>query len=76
MLGIGTGFDTKGKNRFKVYRPLHSSEKLHTIEDTREAWVSSLGALLKSYLLPNQPEIQFDYSKIREAGKPLKTFGG
>jgi ribonucleoside-triphosphate reductase (thioredoxin) len=51
---------------------------LHTIEDSREGWVDSIDTLLSSYFdeeggkLP----VEFDYSKIREKGKPLKTFGG
>ncbi len=46
------------------------------IPDTREGWVDSLRVLLKSYLNEGQAEVNFDYSKIRPAGIPLKTFGG
>lgn len=43
MLGIGVGFDTKGKGRFKVYKPEDDpNSKLHVVGDTREAWVESL----------------------------------
>ena len=77
MLGIGVGFDTKGKGRFKVFKPeADENSKLHSIDDTREGWVESIGLLLRTYLESDQKEIQFDYSKIRKAGEPLKTFGG
>jgi len=44
MLGIGVGFDTKGKGRFKVFQPeIDFISKLHIIDDTREGWVESIG---------------------------------
>ena len=77
MLGIGVGFDTKGKGKYQVYKPeANFISQLHVIDDTREAWVESLGLQLKTYLEPGHKEIQFDYSKIRKAGEPIKTFGG
>lgn len=45
------------------------------IHDTREGWVASLRILLSAYFR-GQPLPEFDYSKIREAGKPIKGFGG
>lgn len=76
MLGIGVGFDTKGGNKgYAIYAPL--DEKQHvTIEDSREGWVSSVKSLLESFLIPNKPTLVFDYSQIRPAGAPIKTFGG
>jgi ribonucleoside-triphosphate reductase (thioredoxin) len=51
MLGIGVGFDTKGKGRFRVFKPqVESGSKFHVIDDTREAWVESLGLILNTYL--------------------------
>ena len=53
MLGIGVGFDTKGKGRFKVFKPeVDVNSKLHVIGDTREAWVESVGLQLSTYLKP------------------------
>ena len=40
MLGVGVGFDTKGKGKFRVYQPQGSTTAV--VEDTREAWVESL----------------------------------
>ena len=55
MLGIGVGFDTKAKGRFKIYKPeaADSDSKLHVVGDTREAWVESLDIVLRSYLIPD-----------------------
>ncbi len=44
--------------------------------DTRESWVDSLRLLLETYLKPDQKHLEYDYSKIRPPGIPLKTFGG
>lgn len=49
---------------------------MYVIADTREGWVDSLRVLLESYLVKNKKTVQFDYSVIRPAGIPLKTFGG
>ena len=77
MLGVGTGFDTKGKNKFKVYKPCIGPEtQIFVVPDTREGWVESTKALFETYLVKNSGRISFDYSQIRPAGSPLKTFGG
>jgi adenosylcobalamin-dependent ribonucleoside-triphosphate reductase len=77
MLGVGVGFDDKGADKdFTIYKPLEETEAVYTIPDTREGWVESLTLLLNSYLKENQPHFNFDYSLIRPAGEPIKTFGG
>jgi adenosylcobalamin-dependent ribonucleoside-triphosphate reductase len=38
--------------------------------------VDSVVLVLDSYLKPNQQAVDFDYSQIRLAGQPIKTFGG
>lgn len=78
MLGVGVGFDTKGRDTVTVLGP--KEEKVtYRIEDSREGWVKSVGTLLRAYFGVNgekQPDIEFDYSAIRPEGEPLKTFGG
>jgi ribonucleoside-triphosphate reductase len=73
MLGVGVGFDTKGAGKVALHNP--SSVYPHVIADSREGWYESVGCLLRAYFtgsrLPN-----FDYSRIRAAGAPIKTFGG
>ena len=78
MLGVGVGFDTKGKDRVMIVGPKEEVE-VYRIEDSREGWVNSVSKLLKAYFGVNGEkvnDIEFDYSAIRPEGEPLKTFGG
>jgi len=76
MLGVGVGFDDKGADKdFFIYEP-KLPEVIIQIPDTREGWVESVSTLINSYLKPEQPVYVFDYSLIRPAGTPIKTFGG
>jgi len=52
------------------------TDRIYVIDDTREGWVKATGLLLDSYFCKNQYTIIFNYSKIREKGIPLRTFGG
>lgn len=81
MLGIGVGFDDKGADKgFTIYCPsmpiLDSQAHVFSIPDTREGWVESLVMQINSYLKPDQKFMEFDYTQIRPAGEPIKTFGG
>lgn len=76
MLGVGVGFDTDGyKKGFRVHRP-EESDEVFVVPDTREGWSESVGILINAYLKPNQSLPRFDYSEIRAAGEPIRTFGG
>lgn len=76
MLGVGVGFDDKGADKeFVIYEPT-KSPIIDVIEDSREGWRDSTISLINSYLKPDQNIIEFDYSLIRPAGTPIKTFGG
>jgi ribonucleoside-triphosphate reductase (thioredoxin) len=76
MLGVGVGFDTKGTGQILIKKPDSTREKeVYVIPDTREGWVKSMGILLRSYFL-GDPVVEFDYSRIRPEGEPIKTFGG
>jgi adenosylcobalamin-dependent ribonucleoside-triphosphate reductase len=76
MLGVGVGFDTKGADKdFTIYDPQPDSDPI-IIPDTREGWVESTTTVINSYLTPDKKKPVFDYSQIREAGTPIKTFGG
>ena len=77
MLGVGVGFDDKGADKdFTIYQPTDGSSVVVTIEDSREGWVSSVVSLINTYLRPDTAKLDFDYSFIRPAGTPIKTFGG
>ena len=76
MLGVGVGFDDKGADKdFTIYEPKLPAVTTQ-IADTREGWVESTSALINSYLKPEQNICEFNYSLIRPAGTPIKTFGG
>ena len=76
MLGVGVGFDDKGADKdFVIYDPQPDTEPI-VIPDTREGWMESTAQLINSYLRPDQKSPVFDYSIIRPAGTPIKTFGG
>lgn len=75
MVGVGVGFDTKGTGKISIKSP-NDKEDTYVIPDSREGWVKSVELLIDSYLLKNQPTWKFDYSEIRSAGEPIKTFGG
>ncbi len=75
MLGIGVGFDTRGAGKLSIHHP--TDEVIdYVVPDSREGWCESLNLILRSYLLPNQPQVEFNYSEIRPAGEPIKRFGG
>ena len=78
MLGVGVGFDTKGKDKVTIVGPSSRTTR-YSIPDSREGWVESVGLLLDSFFGvkgEKQPAVEFDYSAIRPEGMPLKTFGG
>ena len=76
MLGVGVGFDTKGAGQLSVKGPnVKRQKEVFEIPDSREGWVESVKLLLESYFL-GTPPVDFDYSKVRPAGEPIKGFGG
>jgi len=76
MLGVGVGFDTKGAGEIMIKGIATNRDvQQYEIPDTREGWVDSVRILLESYFHGTAP-IEFDYTKIRPAGIPIKGFGG
>jgi len=76
MLGVGCGFSTKGSGKLEIRRPV-GIPKRWAVEDSREGWVESTGALIRSYIHPvENPIYEFDYSKLRKAGTRIHGFGG
>jgi ribonucleoside-triphosphate reductase (thioredoxin) len=65
----------KGADKdFTIYAP--QGEETYVVPDTREGWVESLSLIINAYLRPDQKAPVFDYSEVRPAGVPIKTFGG
>jgi len=75
MNGVGVGFDTKGAGKLTIWEPVGEPETF-VVEDTREGWAESISVQLESYFFKNRQPIKFDYTVIRPAGSPLKSFGG
>lgn len=73
MCGVGVGFDALGAGTVKV-KPVKEKEFTFVIPDSREGWVKSLELLIMSFF--GGDNYNFDYSLIRPAGTPIKTFGG
>ncbi len=72
MLGVGIGFDTKGAGC--VVKAPKITETIHVIPDTREGWIDSVEVVFSAFEGRHLPK--FDYSPIRDAGQPIKGFGG
>jgi ribonucleotide reductase alpha subunit len=75
MLGVGCGFGTEGAGKTYIPEQDTSIGETITIPDTREGWVEALGSLIDACLM-GEPVPVFDYSKLRPAGSPIRTFGG
>ncbi len=75
LYGVGVAFDTEGKGKIKIQEP-KTSEHIHVILDTKEAWVDAFRIILDAYVGKAKLPKEFDFSKIRPAGSLIKTFGG
>lgn len=77
MNGVGVGFSVERQEVAKL--PVIAEEFHHTdttiiVADSKLGWAKSLKELI--HLLYGGQIPQFDLSKVRPAGSPLKTFGG
>lgn len=77
MCGTGVGFTVEPKVIDKL--PTIKKQKdepliKHIIEDSREGWAEALRVGMEAWF--NGYDVEFDFSKIRPAGTPLKTMGG
>lgn len=73
--GVGVGLLIPFVNNLSKIQKRTLGTKTFVIPDTIEGWADSLGVLMSSYFVDNQPfpefagyEIKFDYSLIREKG--------
>jgi hypothetical protein len=70
MSGVGVGFSVKKRHINNLPTiPEGSVEAPYVIADSAEGWCDSLLALFAN------PDLQFDYTKIRPMGAPLSTGG-
>jgi len=75
MLGVGVGFDTRGKSEITIKEP-EETDETYVVPDSREGWVNSVRTLLEGYAYGDEIPGEFDYSEIRDEGEPLEGFGG
>ena len=76
MLGIGVGFDDAGAHKDVQVKAPQGEVITFVVPDTREGWAQSLRLLIESYLTEDDRVVHFDYSEVRPAGSPIRTFGG
>lgn len=75
MLGVGISGDVRGAGKVKIQVPRYT-DKPYVVDDSREGWVELLRVVLNSFVGKGFYPTSIDYSQIRPAGSPLKTFGG
>ena len=75
MLGVGVGFDTRGRNSCTI-RPPDYVNATHQVADSREGWAAALERLLNAYTGKGTLPARWDFSRIRPRGTPLHSFGG
>jgi ribonucleoside-triphosphate reductase len=70
MCGTGVGYSVQ-RHHVGQLPPVSagSAEELFSVPDSKEGWADSVAALMRN------PDIRFDYSRIRQAGAKLSTGG-
>jgi ribonucleoside-diphosphate reductase alpha chain len=83
LAGCGTGYSVQYCHVDKLPPLVDSIDRTfvswHTVEDSIEGWANALGVLVGSYFEGSNGAgiyVDYDYSKIRLQGVPLKTSGG
>lgn len=79
MQGTGVGFSVEAEFSAEKFprvkrQKKHSESATYVIEDSTEGWCNAYKAGLDAWWAGE--DIHFDYSRIREAGAPLKIKGG
>ena len=76
LCGTGVGFSCEEKyiNQLPVIPELVESDKVITVEDSKEGWCEAYRLLIARMIAGVIPK--WDTSLVRPAGAPLKTFGG
>lgn len=92
MLGVGVGGDTLGAGKVTILEPRkrvpqftlsgsfqlsdEQPPKVHVVPDSREGWVNLIRRVLESYVGNDVWPSFIDYTNVRRAGEPIKSFGG
>jgi ribonucleoside-triphosphate reductase (thioredoxin) len=75
LLGVGVAFDTKGAGKIKIHQP-PVEEEVYVVDDSKEGWCDLVRRILDAYAGKEKRPAHIDYSRIRPAGSPIRTFGG
>ncbi|MBM3288730.1 MAG: fused protease/ribonucleoside-triphosphate reductase, partial [Candidatus Hydrogenedentes bacterium] len=75
LLGVGVAFDTKGAGSVVIHEP-RVAEGTFVVDDSKEGWCELVRTVLESYAGRGKRPAKIDYSEIRPAGSPIRTFGG
>lgn len=77
MLGVGVGGDVRGAGKVTIQKPQWDpTGYAHVVEDSRAGWIDLIRRVLDSYAGADTYPAHIDYSKVRPAGEPIKSFGG
>jgi ribonucleoside-diphosphate reductase alpha chain len=76
LCGTGVGFSCEQvyTNKLPTVPTLEESDKIITVEDSKEGWCEAYKLLISRLYAGTIPK--WDVSLVRPAGAPLKTFGG
>ncbi len=75
MLGIGTGFDTRGAGTVVIQQPIYSDVP-HVIPDTRLGWCALFERCLLAFVGKATLPTNIDSSLVRKEGTKISGFGG
>lgn len=75
MLGTGVGFDVRGAGKVTIKQPF-MSPATYIVEDSRTGWTDLIRHVLDAYVGKSYWPSSIDFGKIREAGTPIRGFGG
>ena len=75
LLGVGVAFDTKGAGKVTI-QPPKIAEETQVVDDSKEGWCDAVRCVLEAYVGRGKRPAQIDFSQIRPAGSPIRTFGG
>lgn len=77
MCGVGVGFQAASVGPKFFRNSFKDGKQTYVVPDSREGWVDSLRALLSTYWYCDiNHYLEFDYSKVRPMGAPIRGFGG
>ncbi|MFB6372852.1 MAG: fused protease/ribonucleoside-triphosphate reductase [Bradymonadaceae bacterium] len=76
MLGVGVGFDTRGRGTCRIEEPARRDDEAHLVGDSRQGWAEAVERLLNAYVGEAALPGRWDFSEVRPRGTKLESFGG